>query len=91
MEKKARREKQENSAVAGASGVATGKGQARVPILKITKGKLGTKTKKKDVDEDEAARGAGQKKSDFERKEMSERHWRIIYKLLENEKLMKTL
>lgn len=90
MEKKARREKQDQSAVQG-SGQNQGKGQARVPILKITKGKLGTKTKKKDVDDDDAARATQGKKSDFERKEMSEMHWRIVYKLLENEKLLQNL
>ena len=34
-------------------------GNKRVPILKITKGKLGTKTKKKDVDDDEGAADKG--------------------------------
>lgn len=88
MEKKARREKQDQSAAVGAQGANAGKGQARVPILKITKGKLGTKTKKKDTDDDDAARAAQGKKSDFERKEMSEMHWKIIYKLLDTEKLL---
>lgn len=91
MEKKARREKQDQSAAVGALGANAGKGPGRVPILKITKGKLGTKTKKKDVDDDDAARANQGKKSDFERKEMSEMHWKIIYKILDTEKLLLTL
>jgi len=37
----------------------SGQGNKRVPILKITKGKLGTKTKKKDTDEDDGAADKG--------------------------------
>lgn len=49
-----------------------------MPILKITKGKLGTKTKKKDTDDDD---GAGDKNKMVTReiKEMDQMHWRVIF------------
>jgi hypothetical protein len=49
-----------------------------VPILKITKGKLGNKTKKKDVDEDDG----GANKNNLQQREirgMEEMHWRVYF------------
>jgi len=80
-EKKARKEKMESNMQALA---ATGTGQQvgkRKPQIKITKGKLGTKTKKKDSDDDEAARLAAMKKHTIEIKGMEEMHWKIQYQI----------
>jgi len=54
------------------------------PRLKITKGKLGTKTKKKDLDEDDAARAAREKQGlAREIRGMEEMHWTIAFEKLE--------
>ena len=70
-EKKARKEKVENAQSMNNTQTA-GK---KKPKIKITKGKLGMKAKKKDTDEDEAARLAAQKKNAIEIKGMEEMHW----------------
>lgn len=45
------------------------------PQVKITKGKLGVKIRKKDDDDDEEARLAAAKKSSIEIRGMEEMHW----------------
>lgn len=55
-------------------------GNKKVPILKITKGKLGTKTKKKDNDDDDGAADKN-KMVTREIKGMEEMHWRVHFKL----------
>lgn len=63
------------------------------PILTITKGRLGQKTKKKDDDADERARLASMKQT-VELKGMEETHWKIslleAFKKVQNEDLKKT-
>lgn len=62
------------------------------PKVKITKGKLGSKAKKKgDVDEDELARLAAAKKNAIEIKGMEEMHWRVTFKILALERLRKKI
>jgi hypothetical protein len=51
-------------------------GNKRVPILKITKGKLGTKTKKKDTEDDDGDANKG-KMATREIKGMEEMHWKV--------------
>ena len=60
-----------------------------MPILKITKGKLGVKTKKKD-DDDEGA----QDKSKMQQREikgMEEMHWKVYFKIQELQKAQDNL
>jgi hypothetical protein len=73
--KKANKKKQgeQNLNLADAS-----QGNKRVPILKITKGKLGTKTKKKDTDDDDGAADKGKMQA-REIKGMEEMHWRVHF------------
>lgn len=62
-----------------------GGGNKKIPILKITKGKLGTKTKKKADDDDDM--GADKNKMvSREIKGMEEMHWRIFFQLQDIEK-----
>ena len=49
------------------------------PILKITKGKLGGKTKKRDLDDDDAAMNAKNKLQVREIKGMEEMYWKILF------------
>ena len=81
-EKKAKRDKLEQSLSKQATTV-QGKKQ---PRLKITKGKLGTKTKKKDLDEDEALR-AKDKAQTREIRSMEEMHWTVIFNRLSDEEI----
>jgi len=60
-------------------------GNKKVPILKITKGKLGTKTKKKDTDDDDGAADRN-KMVTREIKGMEEMHWSIMFHLQDIEK-----
>lgn len=65
------------------------KGAKKVPILKITKGKLGVKTKKKDDDEEE-----GQDKGKMQQREikgMEEMHWKVYFKINELQKASEAL
>lgn len=54
-----------------------GQGAKKIPILKITKGKLGVKTKKKDDDE-EGQQDKG-KMMQREIKGMEEMHWKVYF------------
>lgn len=60
-------------------GADSGANAKKVPILKITKGKLGVKTKKKD-DDDEGAQDKG-KMQQREIKGMEEMHWKVYFKI----------
>lgn len=51
-----------------------------MPILKITKGKLGVKTKKKDDDDEPQDKGKMQQR---EIKGMEEMHWKTYFKIQE--------
>jgi hypothetical protein len=63
------------------------------PILTITKGRLGSKTKKKDDDAEARERLANQKQT-VEIKGMEETHWKVslleAFKKVQNEDLKKT-
>lgn len=78
-EKKAKREKMDQNMNQKA---ATNQGGKKQPILKITKGKLGTKTKKKDLD-DEDAMNAKNKQQTREIRGMEEMHWAVSFILQE--------
>lgn len=52
-----------------------------MPILKITKGKLGTKLKKKDVDDDDDNAADKNKMVTRDIKGMEDMHWKIIFHL----------
>lgn len=75
-EKKAKRDKMEQNLNKQATTI-----QGKQPRLKITKGKLGTKTKKKDLDEDEALRGKD-KAQTREMRSMEEMHWTVVFNRL---------
>jgi len=74
VEKKARKEKAEQNIANLANPSAIGKKQ---PILKITKGKLGNKSKKKMDDDDEG--GKGKKNAIREIKGMEEMYWKVVF------------
>jgi hypothetical protein len=66
-----------------------GQGAKKMPILKITKGKLGVKTKKKDDEEDNS-----QDKTKMQMREikgMEEMHWKVYFKILELQKAQERL
>ena len=75
QEKSKRKNKQEVNLDPGSAAM----GNKKVPILKITKGKLGSKTKKKDPDE-EARLAARNKVQQLEIRGMEEMHWKITFK-----------
>lgn len=75
-EKKAKRDKMEQNLNKQATTI-----QGKQPRLKITKGKLGTKTKKKDLDEDDALRGKD-KAQTREIRSMEEMHWTVVFNRL---------
>ena len=58
--------------------------------MKITKGKLGSKAKKKDGDDDEAAKAKG-KNQQLEIKGMEEMHWKIKCELTALQEIKKRL
>lgn len=84
--KKAQKKKQgeQNLNVAEA-----GQGAKKMPILKITKGKLGVKTKKKD-DDDEGQQDKG-KMQQREIRGMEEMHWKVYFKIQELQKAQENL
>lgn len=73
LEKKARKDKME----AGNHTTSDNKGKKQ-PILKITKGKLGSKAKKKDHDDDPNA-AANAKVAQREIKGMEEMYWKVVF------------
>lgn len=87
-EKKAKRDKLEQSLNNQNNTNQQGKKQ---PILKITKGKLGTKTKKKDVDDEEAAARDKNKQQQREIRGMEEMYWKIRYELRDLEAMKEKL
>jgi len=86
-EKKARRDAEELSKLQANTKDNEGK---RKPYLKITKGRLGMKTKKKDPEE-EARLAAAQKTQARDIKGMEEIHWKVVHTKKELEYLKKTL
>lgn len=83
LEKKAKKDKAEQNILQQQTGLQQGKKQ---PILKITKGKLGNKTKKREEDDDE--KDADKNKLMVrEIKGMEEMHWRIEYKKMKADEI----
>jgi hypothetical protein len=85
-EKKARRNAEELSKQAN---VGKGDEGKRKPYLKLTKGRLGTKIRKKDDDGDAGAGNKGM--ADREIKGMEEIHWKVVYLEKELEDIKKAL
>lgn len=83
-EKKAKKEKLESTQLNTNTQTQNGK---KKPQVKITKGKLGVKIRKKDDDDDEEARLAAAKKNTIEIRGMEEMHWQVQFKLYQMEKL----
>jgi len=75
-QKKANKKKQGEQSINLAD---AGAGNKKVPILKITKGKLGNKTKKKDHDDDDDGGADKNKMVTREIKGMEEMHWKIYF------------
>jgi hypothetical protein len=71
----------------GGGGQATNNAGKKIPILKITKGKLGTKTKKKDTDDDDLA-NANKNMQSREIRGMEEMHWRVYFQMKELQKIL---
>lgn len=86
VEKKARKEKAEQNIANLANPSAIGKKQ---PILKITKGKLGNKSKKKMDDDDEG--GKGKKNAIREIKGMEEMYWKVVFQIRTIDDIKKSL
>lgn len=82
-EKKARKDKEE---LAKLQANKNDQGEKRKPYLKITKGRLGAKTKKKDPDE-EARLAAKDKMQQRDIRGMEEMHWKVINQKLQLEEL----
>lgn len=82
-EKKAKKDKAEQNILQQQAGQQQGKKQ---PILKITKGKLGNKTKKREEDDDDKDKD----KNKFVSREirgMEEMHWKVEYKRMKADEL----
>lgn len=86
-EKKARKDKEE---LAKLQANKNDQGEKRKPYLKITKGRLGAKTKKKDPDE-EARLAAKDKMQQRDIRGMEEMHWKVINQKLQLEELKQTI
>lgn len=56
-------------------------GGKKVPLLKITKGKLGTKTKKKDNDDEQTV--SKDKMQQREIRGMEEMHWKVFHQMID--------
>lgn len=59
------------------------------PILKITKGKLGTRTKKRDNDDEEAAAAERNRLQQREIRGMEEMYWKVVFQLRKLEEIQK--
>jgi hypothetical protein len=83
-EKKAKKEKLESTQMNTNTQTQNGK---KKPQIKITKGKLGVKIRKKDDDDEEEARLAAMKKNTIEIRGMEEMHWKVSFRIQQLETL----